>query len=391
MTGSHDDPGPFDLTHEIGASIAAKGNEVDRALPRDPAAAEQLARDEYALYLEAERQQGRRLHKGHALHNLGIILLWGAQAEEARTYFHAAHAEDARSIDPDDSRPWGWLARQTLLELFGEGRSVVEKLAEMARSSTEDPLDLARRFEAANAPFANYRGVRPSWRDEASLDGYAAAQLVFCAGSHSLPHHLKAIADGVRAAGLEPLIVLEFVNAAGYDDASKVEQARLDYEKSERLLGRCGLVVIDMSDPHGQSVELQIAKAAKQPMFVGFSSLDPLDEMHGSSMYLGAAVAAGATRRPFRSTDELRDEVQGWCAAQGRPVGALPPRRPVAPLHLQGSNLVIGRGSAVPSQMATPVDFEVHEAVPSGSYIVPDPPPMVQDDGEDRLDEDRDL
>lgn len=36
--------GPFDLTDEIGASIGAKGNAVDRTLPRDPAAAEPLAR-----------------------------------------------------------------------------------------------------------------------------------------------------------------------------------------------------------------------------------------------------------------------------------------------------------------------------------------------------------
>lgn len=67
--------GPFDLTDEIGTSIGAKGNAVDRTLPRDPAAAEPLAREEYTLLLDAEKQQGRRLHKGHPLHNLGVILV----------------------------------------------------------------------------------------------------------------------------------------------------------------------------------------------------------------------------------------------------------------------------------------------------------------------------
>lgn len=55
----------------------------------------------------------------------------------------------------------------------------------------------------------------------------------------------------------------------------------MDYEKSERLLSRCGLVVMDLSDPIGQTIELEKAKQAKVPMFIGFVSSDPLARCTG--------------------------------------------------------------------------------------------------------------
>lgn len=386
--------GPFDLTDEIGTSIGAKGNAVDRTLPRDPAAAELLAREEYALLLDAEKQQQRRLHKGHPLHNLGVILVYIGRADEARTYFHAAHAEDTRSVDPDDEG-WGWLARQVLLDLYGERPSLIEKLGEMAEASPEDPLTLARRFEGSYGPFKSYRGIRAGRRDESRIDSIPADQLVFCAGSHSLPHHLTAMADGVRASGLEPVVVMEFKNPSGYDAAASSERARMDYEKSERLLSRCGLVVMDLSDPMGQTIELEKAKQANVPMFIGFVSNDPLGTMHGSSMYQGAAAVSGVKPRGFRNTDELRDEVRDWCLANASPAGSpsIVLIRPSAipPIGLQGSNIVVGSGSAVPSTMARPIDFEPFEAVPSGEYAASDPEPMILiDDADDGADEDRD-
>lgn len=80
----------------------------------------------------------------------------------------------------------------------------------MAKASSEDPLTLARRFEGSYEPFESYRGIRAGRRDESNIDAIPSDQLVFCAGSHSLPHHLTAMADGVRASDLEPVVVMEF-------------------------------------------------------------------------------------------------------------------------------------------------------------------------------------
>lgn len=183
------------------------------------------------------------------------------------------------------------------------------------------------------------------------------------------------MADGVRASDLEPVVVMEFKNPPRYGAAAPAERARMDYEKSERLLSRCGLVVMDLSDPIGQTIELEKAKQAKVPMFIGFVSNDPLGTMHGSSMYRGAAAVAGVMPRGFRNTDELRDEVRDWCHANSSPAGSpnisLIRASATPPVGLQGSNIVIGSGSAVPSTVARPVDLEAFGAIPSSSTCGP--------------------
>jgi hypothetical protein len=290
------------------ARTTALGRAVDATLLKHPAAAEPIAREEYELYLEAERLGGKRLHKGHPLHNVGVAI-YAIRTDEARTYFHAAHAEDVRTYGTEDP---GLLARRMLLDLFGEPVTDLEELAELARASDEDPLTLARRFEDAHGPFAAYIGLSAGWRKESDLDPYGAHQLVFCAGAHSQPDRLKAIADGVRDAGLQPVIVMEFENLEGENE----------YAKSLRLLDRCALAAFDMSAQSGQLMEMTIAERSGKPFFYGYVSNDPLEKPHGSRMPQGAAASAGTKPTAFRSNEELRALVRAWAERAG-PMAAL--------------------------------------------------------------------
>lgn len=216
------------------------------------------------------------------------------------------------------------------------------------------------------------------------LDRFRPEQLVFCAGAHSQPDRLKALAAGVREAGLEPVIVMEFKDDQADALDPGVDEAALDYVKSERLFGRCRLAVFDMTVQIGQMMEMTMAEQAGTPFFFGFISHDPLARPHGSRMPRGAAVLAGTKPRACRNNDELRAEVRDWCMAQMPELAAATgvnfvSMRGRATSPLQGSNL-IGGGSAMPSSIARPLDsFEQPAPIPSGSNVYIEPDDLVMD------------
>lgn len=305
---------------ELMDRISVLGRLADATLAKDPAAAETMAQEEYALYLAAEATGGERLHKGHPLHNIGVAI-YAARPDEARTYFHAAHAEDVRTYNADDP---GLLARRMLLDLFGESVPDLDELAKLAISAPdEDPLSLARRFEEAHGPFEAYQGLLEGWRKASDLGPFERHELIFCAGAHSQPQWLKAIADGVRDAGLQPVVVMEFEDLEDENE----------WDKSLRLLDRCGLSAFDMTVPAGQVMEMAIAFYTGKPFFYGFHANDPLDKPHGSRMPPGAAESSGTKPAAFRTGDELRMLVRRWVEREA-PIAALA-AQPKA-VYLQG-------------------------------------------------------
>jgi hypothetical protein len=333
---------PFALPPQFAERIAAVGRAADHILGKDPEAALTVSREEYELYLAAESASGRRLHKGHALHNIGVAI-HARDPEEGRTYFHAAHIEDARSF-PGGSQEHGWIARQMLLNLYGERLSLIEQVETLARSSNDEPVRLARRFAAEKGTFEEFHGITEGWRSESELDQFSSDQLVFCGGSRALPMGFKALAAGAEAANLQPVVVMEFEDQPG----------ELPYRKSLRLLDRCRLAAFDISDPQGQIEEMTVAERSGTPIFAAFISNDPLDKQHGSSMHVGLVDAAGTRARACRGYDEMEAEVRDWCRAQP-PVLRTPfiASLKQRPSFLEGSNFR-SRGSAFPDQVVVP-------------------------------------
>jgi len=284
----------------VSADIAGLGRAVDGLIGSDPLAARSVAERELAEILAYEARTGRRVHKGHALHNIGVVIA-PQEPLAARVYFHAAFVEDVRTYP--DRQPEGLgLARTTLVESYQERLSALEDLAGQARDTLTDPLELAAAFEEEQGEdLGLYVGLRSGWRDESDIADFGPEQLVFVAGWHGLPHHMKALRDAVTAVGLEPVVVMEFRDLEGEDEASK----------SERLMRLCGRAVFDVSLDGGWSVELAWAEG-RMPFFAGYVVGSVSGARHGSGMIRGLFARSKVTPEAVVDTAQLAEAARAW-------------------------------------------------------------------------------
>lgn len=296
-----------DAALTVPQSVIEIARSVDREIAVDLDSAERLARDELEELRHIERERGQRLHKGHALHSIGVALV-PRDHVHARTYFHAALVEDVRTYP--DGPPEGWgRARQVLVELYGQRLSALDELAGLARDTVSDPVALADAFEKdQGGDLGIYVGLRAASRNEADLDGVDATSLVFVAGTHAFPHHMTALRDAVADCGLTPVVVMEFKSRPDDDD----------YTKSERLMGRCGRAVFDLSYLQGQMLELPMAALVYRiPFFAGFIEGTVTGELHGTGMVRGLLDKASVKPESVIDTAQLKEAARAWLRRQG--------------------------------------------------------------------------
>ena len=289
---------------ELAAELAEVVQAANEAVNRDQPLARELCRRELEIYQVAEEASGQRVHKGHALHNLGAAIL-ADSAEEARTLFHAAFVEDVRTDSrklPDLS---GSVARQTLSEMYGEPLSLLARLVARARDTTGDPIELARAFETEEAPLPAYRGFRRGWRKLDQLDGIPPEELVFVAGAYALPDRILALRRAVIDVGLTPVVVIEF------------EEFADPYAKSETLLSRCGAVLFDVSfAAAGYTYELPMTNDRGVPCWAGYVSWSTDEQPHAWDMTKGLFQRMGLEPVAAVDTDQLRVEAVAWLRRQ---------------------------------------------------------------------------
>ncbi len=167
----------------ISSQVRDLQRSLDRALSEERwADAGELARAELLSIQDEEVLLGRRLHKGHALYNLGVVL-FGSEPPSARTYIAAAHVEDVRTWPR--RLPAHTVAARVLEDLFRFPRRLVAALGKLGRVTDDDPVELAEWFEAENVlppiievPVA---GSRPT--DD--LNRIPVARRVFLGGNYS--------------------------------------------------------------------------------------------------------------------------------------------------------------------------------------------------------------
>jgi len=293
------------VPEEFLAELAEVAAEADLATDHDQALAAALSQHELSIYRAIETATGRRVHKGHALHNLGAAIM-ADDAEEARAFFHAAFVEDVRTDPAEPVALTASPARQTLAEMYGETARLLNRLEAQARDTTGDPVDLARAFEASEAPLPPYRGFRRGWRKLTELDGVPASELVFVAGAHALPDRMLALRQAVTEAGLRPVVVIEF------DDFDSNP-----YVKSETLIRRCGAVVFDVSfSSAGYVYEMTMARSLGLPRWAGYVGWSAGDSPHSWEMTQG--LEAVMTLNPVGTidNDQLRLEATAWLREQ---------------------------------------------------------------------------
>jgi hypothetical protein len=215
-----------------------------------------------------EREFGRRLHKGHALYNLGVIQL-GREPFEARTYFIAAYVEDVRTWPRRDARPPDAAAGRVLADLFQLKRhwfSVLSKVALLAPGT--DPIEVAGTFEATHdLPDFSF-GIPPDdSRPESDLAATHRDRRVFLGGNYwKCPDRITNARLVIVEAGFEPIVVKEFEYLQSETGANR---NRL---KSFRLLDQCDLVVLEASELGGWVPEIERLAALRPetPTFVQF-------------------------------------------------------------------------------------------------------------------------
>lgn len=173
---------------------------VDGTIDRDPAGTVVWSSLELGLIEQAEQRAGRSLHKGHALHNLGVAV-YAADPPGARVYFMAAHVEDARTWVNRRPRS-GFLAARMLRLLFDFSTYKVGRLARMARFAPNlPPLRVARQF-AEQEWLPPFEDPLPGSRPAAELEAIDPFDRVFIGGSYRFAwDRINAMARGVLDAG----------------------------------------------------------------------------------------------------------------------------------------------------------------------------------------------
>jgi hypothetical protein len=358
-----------DLENAQGAAALAVPDAVttiamatDAAMDADLSRAADLALEELELIHRAEREAGHRLHKGHALHNHGAAII-ATDSAAARRFFYAAFVEDVRTF-PDDTQQQ-WPSRRTIQELWGDTSPALARLADLGRDNTHSPLTVAERYETTEEDLPPFRGGA-MWgvRKLKVLDGLDPNQLVFVGGGYAAPEGIVALRQAVGEVHLTPVVVAEFED---FDEP---------YRKSEALMKRCSLGLVDVSRPEaGWREEIPIAEHLGLPLFIGHIAWSSGDAPHLNDMTAGKLKSLALKSVGTVSSAQLRSEAAKWLRAQLalRPVGSGPryvmPDLGTSAIGTATREFAIGSNTPFPDKPQFPIrDLDAPAAVPSGGW-----------------------
>lgn len=331
----------LDPPDDYANAILDAGLLVDRLLTFDLRSAIPAAEAELQLLRDAEGASGRRLHKGHPLHNLGVAW-FPTRPELARRHFMAAHAEDIRLWPRRRPRGWNFLALRMLRSLFDETRSVILRLEKLARRQPgTDPLRVADDV-IRGTPLPDVPARIENYLDENLLDGIAADRRVFVGGSYPLAlDRIDVIEAAVREAQYEPVIVNQYRTISG--DTPRT--------KSFRLLDKCSAAAFEGSgraDP-GWWPELEhIVQVRPIPTLVAFFGRKGAT-METSSMFPTVLDLPELITQPWVNHRHLHDIVIWWLR-----------------------NKIAGLGAEAPTSSATAEsDFDALDELSISNAVVP--------------------
>ena len=300
------EPEALRLPPEFDEAIKAEALRVDDAINFDLVVARQAAFTELDLLYGAEQASGRRLHKGHPLHNIAVSY-FALDPARARQYFIAAAAEDARTWR---RRAKGWqpLAERMLRRLYGASDAFIRRVNREARQRPDiDPRELRVALaEGVDQPHFPARIV--GVRREADLHAVESGRRIFVGGSYpGAQDRLDTIARAVWAAGDEPVIVAEYETLP--DESPRT--------KSFRLLDHCGGAIFDgtVKERPGWWPEVErIVQVQMEPIptLIVFVA-DRADRKYtSSSMFPSEADHAGMTFQGFANNEHLGRVVKWW-------------------------------------------------------------------------------
>lgn len=203
----------------------------------------------YQTLIEAQ-PDGRRFHKGEALHNWGLALLWLGRTDEARQRTLEAFVEDAASLAYNPryeelDRP----AAHNLVYVFSLAGQVLVFLGRFVRARVQEGYLLPdpRRFLESEislipppSPPVPGQKIIGKHRLEPEFRVFVGGGFVH------LDTHLRPMRDIVDGLNYEGIVAADYVPPHGWRDD----------DVAFGLMHQCHYGLFDLSDPAGQMVEI---------------------------------------------------------------------------------------------------------------------------------------
>jgi hypothetical protein len=227
-----------------------QGAAWQRFLAGDHEAAATLFRQAYEVLYDAQ-PEGRRYHKGEALHNWGLALLWSGDVEGGLRETLAAFIEDAASLAEENPIPeeLGRPAAHNLIYAFGLAGPAVAAFGRVVRAHITSGQQLPDPHAVVGTAVAQALiATRVATTTTSLIERLRASveRSVFVGGGYAhIDSHIRPMRD--------------VVNGLGYDGVVPADvDAPPDWRSDHwalTLIGFCERVVIDGTDPAGQQVE----------------------------------------------------------------------------------------------------------------------------------------
>lgn len=205
----------------------------------------------YRLVLEAQ-PQGRRYHKGEALHNKGLALLWVGRHDAALDETLAAFVEDAASLAEENpkleelDRP----AAHNLVYVFGRPGPPLADFAHQVRGLIRSGALLPDPHPLLRTPVGEYAARVPSAARASRIIGaftQPPERRVFIGGWYRrLEATLCPLRDHLYGLGYDGVIAADFGIPAGWGED----------EIALSLLTDCHYAIFEVSESAGQVEEV---------------------------------------------------------------------------------------------------------------------------------------
>lgn len=247
-------PLPPDLDQEFQGMWLANGSLVfSRQYDRAKTGFEKL----YRMLLDKQPVKSR-YHKGHVLHQIGIILVLSGNPSKALRYFILAYIEDLLNVEPEeDDKADNAPAGRVLRGVYKVNEAALTHLKDIVRKKKSSG-SVIRNPESVFAELAQGKSATEVTRPTSTLDlalekrkpgqfEFDWENRVFVGGDYST--HFAEINDiktTCQKMGYEPVIASDFETPPG-----------MEHHHALMLLHECNRAIFEASSNAGQLMEIE--------------------------------------------------------------------------------------------------------------------------------------
>lgn len=265
--------------------------------------AEETATHLYNLMLRSQPDDGW-YHKGYALHNIGVSLLFQNRAQDAFQYFILAFIEDGLAEHSgEDVRAKAKPAANVLRTIYEVPESMLDDLFGALqrkvsdRPAIKDPQEVLTSLPPVNPP----KRVTVELKKQPGRYSEPWQKRIFIGGSYDMVATINEIRKIVVDLGFEPVIPLEFDIPA-----------ELAHHHSLMLLHDCKYAIFDVSKESGQMMEIERTRDYEVETF----TVHQKHSFHASAMIRALLERQGVTVGSYEAFADLRGIIEKFLKGQ---------------------------------------------------------------------------